>query len=353
VSNVIVINGKKYDAATGKLLTGKKANGTAMDGMVKKTSVKRTVSHSKKTPQKSKTLMRNSVKKPAKAPTRAKANPTTVASVTKSSLGATKQRQHAATSAKRSPMISHFGSSAMEGSGVVKKIQHMPVKKHPSTAKPRRASSSTHTKSHAKATATSHNKANSHTTKVAAAKMIETALANSTSHEQAHHPKQKRHHKIARKLGVSSRAVAISSTVLAGVLLGGFFAVQNIPNLSMRVAAARAGFDATLPDYKPSGFSFSGPINYRAGQVSISFSSNTDDRNYEVVQRSSNWSSEALLANFVAIDDQSYQTYEDKGRTLYIYGSSNATWVDNGIWYQVEGNSRLTTDQLVRLAASM
>ena len=121
----------------------------------------------------------------------------------------------------------------------------------------------------------------------------------------------------------------------------------------MRVAAARAGVNASMPGYQPSGFSFKGPIDYSAGQVTVSFKSNTDDRAYSVAQRSSNWNSDALLSNFVVAEGKQYQTYIDRGRTLYIYDGSNATWVDNGVWYQVEGNSDMTTDQLVRIAASI
>jgi hypothetical protein len=164
---------------------------------------------------------------------------------------------------------------------------------------------------------------------------------------------QNKRKKLAHKLGISARAMAISTTVLAGVLLGGFFAIQNVPNLSMRVAAARAGFDASMPGYSPSGFSFKGPIKYSPGQVTISFDSNTDDREYTVTQRSTNWNSDALLSNYVVTSNKQYQTYLDRGRTLYIYDESNATWIDNGVWYQVEGNSDMTTDQLVRIASSI
>jgi hypothetical protein len=121
----------------------------------------------------------------------------------------------------------------------------------------------------------------------------------------------------------------------------------------MRIAAARAGFDASMPAYKPAGFSFKGPINYSAGQVVVSFNSNTDDRQYSVKQQESSWNSDALLSNFVVANNSQYQTYIDRGRTLYIYDGSNATWVDNGVWYQVEGPSDMTTDQLVRIAASI
>lgn len=371
MGNVIEINGKKYDAATGKLLSSQDASkvvkqapqtasttktqhrsGISVDGMMGRRRTPTTApAKATKQVQKSQTLMRSAVKKPS--PT---VKPASAPSITKAHLGQVKKRQQTAQEIKQNPLISHYGDQASARSHVVKKIGHLPVKQPTAVPKPapqHAPPTITHTASKVGKAASqgSVEKKN-----LVAAKMIESALANATAHEQphvTHHHQTKRRHRIARRLGISARAVAISSTVLAGVLLGGFFAIQNVPNLSMRVAATQAGFDATMPGYKPSGFSFKGPINYSPGQVTVSFRSNTDSRQYELTQRASNWNSEALLANFVLENKQPYQAYEDRGRTLFIYGKSNATWVDNGIWYQVEGNSQLSTDQLIRIASSM
>lgn len=369
MGNVIEINGRKYDAATGKLLGSDAAakhqkaatsHAVSVDGMVgrKKPAPSRvsTPKVASKSVQRSQTLMRTAVKKPQP---KTSAKPTSISGITKSHLGVSRQRLQSATSTQRSPLVTHFGGPEQSRNNtVVKKIQHMPVKK-PEPAQHHTAhSSAVHTakssESHAVLkTDSAHTPVVHKQRNAAAAKMIEAALANATAHEQPLHQKTRRRHKIAHRLGVSARAIAISSTVLAGVLLGGFFAIQNVPNLSMRVAAARAGFDATMPGYSPSGFGFKGPINYSPGQVVISFKSATDNREYELTQRASNWNSDALLANFVAVNGQQYQAYKDRGRTLFIYGKSNATWVDNGIWYQIEGESQMTTDQIIRVAASM
>lgn len=370
MGNVIEINGKKYDAATGKLLdtqstttpanqtkpTASKSeaakvvrkSGVSVDGMM---GVRRSPKTAATKPlQKSQTLMRSAVKKPTP-----KSVPKT-APITKAHLGQSRQRVQTAAQTKQSPLVSHFGSNGAGHSNVVKKVGHLPVKEptHTAHSAPHHAPPSV-AQVIAKAGRTASN-ASVEKKNLVAAKMIENALASATSHEQPlvqQHHHAKRRHRLARRLGISARAVAISSTVLAGVLLGGFFAVQNVPNLSMRVAATQAGFDATMPGYRPAGFSFKGPINYSPGQVTISFKSNADSRAYELSQRASNWNSEALLANFVLENKQPYQAYEDRGRTLFIYGKSNATWVDNGIWYQIEGNSQLSTDQLIRIASSM
>jgi hypothetical protein len=184
--------------------------------------------------------------------------------------------------------------------------------------------------------------------------MLDKALASASSHEAEtpiHHKKKRS--KLGKKLGISPKAASISMAVLAFVLLAGFFTVQSVPNLSMRLAATRAGFDATMPGYQPTGFSFKGPIKYSPGQVTISFKSNTDGRQYDVKQQASNWNSDALLSNYILAEGKTYQTYLDRGRTLYIYNGSSATWVDNGVWYTVEGESNMTTDQLIRIAASI
>ncbi|MDO8266017.1 MAG: DUF4367 domain-containing protein [Candidatus Saccharibacteria bacterium] len=360
--DVIEINGKKYDALTGKLISGgvsnvetilptkamQKKNGVVMDGFMRKPQSHKTLNASRevhahtKSVQKSHTLMRNAVKKP-----QASAKPVNTSPITKPSLKPSPVRQQVAASTQKSNLVSHYGD-LQHRSSVVKKLQPLSVKK------PLQHAPAITQMQVAQSQAVVNHNQPAHSRSHATSVLIEKALAGAKAHEQVQLPKvSKKRRRIAHKLGVSSRAMAISTSVLAGVLLGGFFAIQNVPNLSMRVAAARAGFNASMPGYNPSGFSFKGPINYSPGQVTISFKSNTDDRAYTVSQKASGWNSDALLSNYVVAENKQYQTYLDRGRTLYIYDGSNATWVDNGVWYQVEGNSDMTTDQLVRIAASI
>jgi hypothetical protein len=261
-------------------------------------------------------------------------------SIQKSHLGVSARRSETAKQVPKSQHIQKFGS-VQHRTSVVKTSANLEVAKAPESQS---------------FTAQKKVKIDSKKTTYrasAAEKMIEAALTNASSHTEEHPHKKKKRSRVLKKLGISAKAAGMSSAILAGVLLGGFFAIQNVPNLSMRVAAARAGFDAQMPGYQPSGFSFKGPINYTTGKVTVSFKSNSDEREYEVTQQASNWNSDALLSNYVVAGNKQYQTYLDRGRTLYIYDGSNATWVDNGVWYTVEGNSEMTTDQLIRIAASI
>ncbi len=358
--NFIVINGNKYDAVTGKLLTDNaenkhtvqtiksaqttiRHNTGVVDGFVKPQSKKSNISrqpasNAAKNPQKSQTLARKAVRKPehitnVKQPEKP--------GIHKKKLGVSPRREFMAREIQKSPHIRKFGEEQARSS-VVKKQLPLPVKQPP-TAHNHVIDTQGYPQHHSP----NHQRASS--------KMIEAALANAESHNEQSplSVKKSRRSKLSRRLGISSRAFALSSGVLAFVLLAGFYAVQNVPNLSMKVAASRAGFDARMPGYTPSGFSFRGPINYEPGEVAVKYHANSDDREFSVVQRNSNWNSDALLANFIEEENKQYQTYLDRGRTLYIYDESNATWIDDGIWYQIEGDSGMTTDQLIRIASSI
>lgn len=152
----------------------------------------------------------------------------------------------------------------------------------------------------------------------------------------------------------SSPLFKYMSASLAALLIAGYVAYLNVPSISMRVAANRAGFAATMPSYKPSGYSLSGPIAYSPGQVSINFASNTDDRTFTLSQKPTTWDSTALLENLVNKESEDYTTYQDRGLTIYVYGEGSAAWVNGGKLYEVSGkNSYLETDQILQIATSV
>jgi len=174
--------------------------------------------------------------------------------------------------------------------------------------------------------------------------IFEQALARSTSHEQVHRPAR------SKKRGRFTTAVSAALFVL---LTLGTFAYFNAPELSLRLASSRAGFEAHLPNYSPAGFSF-GNLSYSEGNVTLSYKDgNNENRRFGITQRVSNWDSEGLLSNFVAGASKAYQTYERAGRTVYVYGDNTATWVDRGIWYTIDGKNSLTKNQVLDMAGSL
>lgn len=149
------------------------------------------------------------------------------------------------------------------------------------------------------------------------------------------------------------RFISIGSILLVIALIGGYITYVNMPGLSVRVASAQAGIDASYPDYRPDGYSLSGPVSFSDGRVSMNFVANTGTSSFTIVQQESSWDSSAVLTNIVkeAVGDK-YITSQEGGLTIYTY-SGNAAWVNAGILYTIEGNAPLSGDQIRRIATSL
>jgi hypothetical protein len=149
------------------------------------------------------------------------------------------------------------------------------------------------------------------------------------------------------------RALGIVTGCLALIILGGYMTYLNMPNLSVRVAAAQAGVAAKFPDYKPDGYRFDGPITYTSGEVAIRFAANGGQGGYVIHEQTSSWDSQAVYDNLVAKEsDGSHITNSQGGLTVYTY-ENNAAWVNGGILYTVEGDAPLSNEQLLKIAGSM
>ncbi len=149
------------------------------------------------------------------------------------------------------------------------------------------------------------------------------------------------------------RALNIAAASLGLLLIAGYFTYVNMPNLSVRVAAAQAGINASFPEYRPVGYSLNGPVSYQDGEVSMKFTSNTGPVAFSLKQSRSSWDSAALLEKYVNPESESkYATYTDAGLTIYTYGTS-AAWVNGGILYTIDGSANLSNEQIRRIATSM
>lgn len=391
IKNSIELNGRTYNAITGEAITsGQKSiitkpsdpavhkpppSGLILDGVKRRSkppttgrgshhiqpvvdkpavekphSLQRVHTPSRRKPERSKTLMRATVKKPTAtaavhtgstpaAGHRPLANKVNKHSATHSGTASHYQlstgRLNRAQAISKSTRISKFSTEAIS---LKKRTEALPVRAAPPKLDISRAHS-------ASTQAVSRPDYGSN--------LLNHALEQADSHQQAAHRRPRLHHRTARKLGLSSRAGTFAAGALVVVLLSGFFAYQNLPNLKMRLAARQAGFAATLPDYRPSGFVMSGPIEHSPGRVVINFQSNSDDRAYTVAQSPSGLNSGSLLETFLTTNDRAYQTLYDKGKTIYVYDNSDATWVSGGILYEIEGDSSLSKDQLLRIAHSL
>ncbi len=341
-----------------------------------KKQVDRNVKHlRRRSPQKAKTLMRTAVKKPNKTPVQAIASPvqsspylsflSEPANIITARVAS--ERATRAIKTQKSALISRFGELEQ---AIIKKSEQINVRVAPSSQsfkpipqnvpvtqpakKPAVAQSAAPARPQKPST---HNAAKPQHAKPAPSKkadeLFAKALESATSHQHKPAPKPKARQRLAHSLGMSTRSVSLSAAALSVLLLAGFFAYQNVPNFAMRLAASKAGFAASMPGYHPAGFTMDGPIAYGPGHITLNFKSTTDERYYKITQRPSNWNSETLLDQYVAAERRSYQTYQNQGKTVYIYDGANATWVDGGVWFHIEASDSLNSDQLLKVASSL
>jgi hypothetical protein len=369
-SGVIDINGNQYNAITGQLVgsakqviqKAKSSNSfQSIDGFVRKSVTKSDLSapikkirstsalkvDAKKVhqgTQKAETLMRGAVKKPA-IPKPSPANRAQKAKTGKVlSIEPTRARRARETS--KHTKISRFGQPK---AAVEPEIVQKPNKLNA----PGRSTAQTQTPSAAAkavampsmVTSVSHQHLE---------RLLDQALFRADAHKQAlkgRSPNQN----LWQKARFAPRWVSAMCILLVLAVIGAFFAWQNIPQFSMKIAANKAHIAASIPAYSPSGFKFSGPISSSKGEVTMKFTANGDTgRNFSISQKNTSWDSASLLANYVNPVHHNYQTSQVKGTTLYMYGDkNNATWVSNGIWYTINDEANLNSDQLMKIADSM
>lgn len=178
-------------------------------------------------------------------------------------------------------------------------------------------------------------------------------LANATNHKAPKLKKPALHRRIAAKININPKLIGATAAVCAVIVTVAFLAYQNVPAVAMRVAANRAGFSGSLPGNPPAGFAVKGPIEANKGTITVKFKSNSDERSFAITQKPSDWTPESLLANNVLGSKARYQTYRDKGLTVFIYNNGDATWVNKGIWYSITGKGSLSSDQVLAIAGSM
>jgi hypothetical protein len=348
-NNIIEINGKRYDARTGKSLDGGPAQHVKTPSVVpaapaKKPVIRRqarsTGPHAKShAPSASKTLMRHAVKKPdaqrhvkVQAPIDALVKHSDVAIVgSKSIQRLDGERLRRARRTKQSRLVSRFSANQPTAAVTAQVL---------SASKPAGAPlSSDVIQPH-----TPHQQAATHHSKqTTTSALLEHALLQADSHKQ---PPVK-----SAKAGRAKRRAAIGGTAALAVMLIVVIATQNMAGAKLQVASAQAGFSATLPGYQPPGF---GQIKLKSapGVVTVNYKSRSDNRVYSITQKTSPWNSLALRDSYVAANDHHYETVATAGRTVYLFGEANATWVNNGIWYLIQTNGSLSNQQLVKLAAS-
>lgn len=173
------------------------------------------------------------------------------------------------------------------------------------------------------------------------------AIAKATSHEQPA-PAIRRKHSRKRKV---LNALAVTAAVL---VVGGLIGYVNKPGIEMRIASFRAGFNASLPTYAPTGYAIKGGVERSGSTIAVSFRSG--DQSYRVTQQPSNWNSQTLREDTLGAST-TFTTVQHNGQIIYIYenenGGTHAFWVNGGVRYDLTGNAHLSQNEIISIATSL
>ncbi len=329
---IIVIKGKKFDAITGKAITEEKPKTVKAEvKATPKPAVKKTEATKKHTLKPSQTLMRSVVKKPTHTPIKVQAvldtpkTPSTIVSHKISVKSTNHSRTERAKAAVRSENISRFGTPTAKTS-LTKQYAHVPVKQAPE--KPEETT---------EPTAPTPERTNS------VDQMFLKAIENATHYADIKATSAK--HLKKAKLHTANMALG----VLALLVIAGFAAYTNMPSVQLKVAGIRAGVATTDPDFEKTGFAYRG-VNAEndARIITLEAQGNT----YRLVERATNWDSETMISSISSVGANGAPNYtvitagEDK---IYRFSESQATWVKNGIWYEIHGDAGLTDGQLLKV----
>jgi len=153
-------------------------------------------------------------------------------------------------------------------------------------------------------------------------------------------------------LRLSPHAGRIAATTAAVAIMGGYIWFHNYPKLALQNANAQAGITASLPGYVPSSYTLKN-TDTAPGLVTLNFASPSSSEALKIAQQRTSWDSSSLLDNYIAKTTDDYAAVQGQGLTIYLFNNNQAAWVNHGIWYSIEGASRLSREQILKIAYSL
>jgi hypothetical protein len=306
--------------------------------------------------QRSQTLMRAAVKKPAEVAKTANSNFKKVPDFKPRASLIDNSRLNRVQSIDRNQKVRRFGhgisagmatsvqqkpeQKAEVGEIVSKQSSNMPAVKTPKSS----STSLIHKPLPSMVTSASHQQLE---------RMLDEALTRADAHKK-HRRGQLPNQSLMQKALAAPKWLSIGVSVVIASLIAGYIAMNKVPQVAVRIAAAKAHISAEVPGYTPAGFSFTNPVSYSDGKVSLKFKANdSSNREFTISQASSKMSSKSLQDKVVP-DNIQVQTSVVNGTTVYIYGESNdAAWVNNGMQYTIKDAASLNSDQILKIANSL
>ncbi len=314
-TSIVEINGNRYDAVSGRLIGAAKkvayraikpTQGLSIDGFTRRATkvgahAKRAVHELKRRPQHSKTLMRTTVKKPARAKSEDK--------IKFRGLSADHARADRARRVPQSSKVQRFGLLSFSRSQEAKTGEVI----KPSASPPIRSSMAASGTVPSVMTSASHYKLE---------RLLDYALAHADAHkkslDQTKRSKRKLFGRVPRWLG-------ISLAVLVLLAVAGFVVWRQVPAASFKLATIKAGINASMPT-PISGYKI-GPITSSEKTITTTILSTSDSsKKYTVTEQAGGQPTASLAASTTtgtSGHSSQVQTVQEQGNTYVFYQDGN------------------------------
>ncbi len=150
----------------------------------------------------------------------------------------------------------------------------------------------------------------------------------------------------------NSRVGRVAAVVGAVVIMGTYVWLQNYPKMAIQAAGNKAGLSASLPGFVPSSYKLK-RTSTAPGLVTLQFATPNQPASLTIAQNRTDWDSSSLLDNFVTKQGGEYAAVAGQGLTVYLFKQNQATWINHGVWYSITGASRLSREQILKIAYSL
>lgn len=330
-TSIIEINGNRYDAVSGRLIGAvknaahralKPAQGLSIDGFTRHAvragaHAKRSVHELKRRPQHSKTLMRATVTKSARAKSEDK--------IVFRGLSPDHARADRARRVPQDSKVKRFGLTSFSRSHEAKTTEVI----KPSASLPIRSIVATSATLPSVMTSASHHKLE---------RLLDYALAHADAHKKSLDQSTRSGRKFFGRL---PRWLGIGLFILVALAVAGFIIWRQVPAASFKLATIKAHVNASMPA-PISGYKV-GTISSRENTVITTMQSTSDSsKKYTVTERASSQPAASLAANAangLSGSSAQVQTVQDQGNT-YIFSQEG----NKSIAFCTKGGNTVTVE---------
>lgn len=146
--------------------------------------------------------------------------------------------------------------------------------------------------------------------------------------------------------------ISLSMGFAVAVIGVGYLTYVNLPDISSKITSFQSGMAVETPAYIAKGYSQKG-FAYFDGK-NVNFEYKNGNSNYKIQQSQSDWDSSALLQNYVKENwSEDYSTTYSNGLTIYSNRRGESVWVNNGKLYKVKSSGKISEEEVRKIATSI